>query len=65
MEKIVGVKLSDVNKMKKLGWDTEKISEIGIRSLFKQIFEYGFFHADPHPGNIFVINENCIAYIDF
>ncbi|MGL5651483.1 MAG: ABC1 kinase family protein [Paraclostridium sp.] len=65
LEKIVGVKLSDVNKMKKLGWDTEKISEIGIRSLFKQIFEYGFFHADPHPGNIFVINENCIAYIDF
>ncbi|WP_250674043.1 AarF/UbiB family protein [Paraclostridium ghonii] len=65
LEKIVGVKLSDVNKMKKLGWDTEKISEIGIRSLFKQVFEYGFFHADPHPGNIFVINENCISYIDF
>lgn len=65
LEKIVGVKLSDVNKMKKLGWNTEKISEIGIRSLFKQIFEYGFFHADPHPGNIFVINENCISYIDF
>lgn len=65
LEKIVGVKLSDINKMKKLGWDTEKISEIGIRSLFKQIFEYGFFHADPHPGNIFVINQDCIAYIDF
>ncbi|MGL5641325.1 MAG: ABC1 kinase family protein, partial [Paraclostridium sp.] len=65
LEKIIGVKLSDVNKMKKLGWDTERISEIGIRSLFKQIFEYGFFHADPHPGNIFVINDSCIAYIDF
>lgn len=65
LEKIVGVKLSDINKMKKLGWDTMKISEIGIKSLFKQIFEFGFFHADPHPGNIFVINENCISYIDF
>ncbi|MEG2246188.1 MAG: AarF/UbiB family protein [Peptostreptococcaceae bacterium] len=65
LEKIVGVKLSNVNKMKKLGWDTERISEIGIKSLFKQIFEYGFFHADPHPGNIFVINDSCVAYIDF
>ena len=65
MEKIVGVKLSNINKIKQLGWNTKKISEIGIKSLFKQIFEYGFFHADPHPGNIFVINENCIAYIDF
>ena len=65
LEKIVGVKLSDIGKMKELGWDTNKISEIGINSIFKQIFEYGFFHADPHPGNIFVINEDCIAYIDF
>ena len=65
LEKIVGVKLSDIDKMKELGWDTKKISEIGMNSLFKQIFEYGFFHADPHPGNIFVINENCISYIDF
>ncbi|SCJ31332.1 Aminoglycoside acetyltransferase regulator [uncultured Clostridium sp.] len=65
LEKIVGVKLSDINKMKELGWDTKRISEIGMNSLFKQIFEYGFFHADPHPGNIFVINENCISYIDF
>ncbi|WP_338660937.1 ABC1 kinase family protein [Paraclostridium sordellii] len=65
LEKIVGVKLSDIEKMKELGWDTKKISEIGINSIFKQIFEYGFFHADPHPGNIFVINEDCISYIDF
>ncbi|CEP82087.1 AarF/UbiB family protein [Paraclostridium sordellii] len=65
LEKIVGVKLSDIEKMRELGWDTKKISEIGINSIFKQIFEYGFFHADPHPGNIFVINEDCIAYIDF
>ena len=45
--------------------DTKKISEIGVRSLFKQVFEYGFFHADPHPGNIFVVSSNCISYIDF
>lgn len=65
MEKIKGVKLNDIEKIKSLGWDTKKISEIGIRSLFKQIFEHGFFHADPHPGNIFILNEDTISYIDF
>lgn len=65
MEKIKGVKLNDIETIKALGWDTKKISEIGIRSLFKQIFEHGFFHADPHPGNIFILNEDTISYIDF
>lgn len=65
MEKIIGAKLSDVKKIRELGWDTKIISEIGARSLFKQIFEHGFFHADPHPGNIFVLGKNTISYIDF
>ena len=65
MEKIIGVKLSDTSKLKKLGWSTKNIAEIGVRSLFKQVFEYGFFHGDPHPGNIFVVSNNCISYIDF
>ncbi|MGL4913377.1 MAG: ABC1 kinase family protein [Romboutsia sp.] len=65
LEKIVGVKLSDINKIKKMGWDTKEISDIGVKSLFKQIFEHGFFHADPHPGNIFVVGRKTISYIDF
>ncbi|QJA09435.1 AarF/ABC1/UbiB kinase family protein [Romboutsia sp. CE17] len=65
MEKIIGVKLSDISKIKKFGWDTDNISKIGVKALFKQVFECGFFHADPHPGNIFVLNSNCISYIDF
>lgn len=65
MEKIIGVKLSDISYIKKLGWDVEKISEIGVKSLFKQVFEHGFFHADPHPGNIFVLSGKSISYIDF
>ena len=43
MEKIIGIKLSDTSKIKELGWDTKKISEIGVRSLFKQVFEIWFF----------------------
>lgn len=65
MEKVIGVKLSDVDKIRELGWDTEKISQIGVKSFFKQVFEHGFFHADPHPGNIFVVSRECISYIDF
>lgn len=65
MEKIVGVKLSDIQKINSLGWDTKRISEVGVESMFKQIFEAGFFHADPHPGNIFVLGSECISYIDF
>ncbi len=65
MEKIIGVKLSDVDKIKKLGWDTKVISEIGVKSLLKQVFEHGFFHADPHPGNIFILGQKTISYIDF
>lgn len=65
MERVKGVKLSDIKRIKELNWDTKLISDIGIKSLFSQIFEYGFFHADPHPGNIFVLNQNTISYIDF
>ncbi len=65
MEKIIGIKLSDISKIEELGWDTNNIAKIGVRSLFKQVFEYGFFHGDPHPGNIFVVSSNCISYIDF
>ncbi|MGL6107942.1 ABC1 kinase family protein [Romboutsia sp.] len=65
MEKIIGIKLSDVEAINDLGWDTENISQIGVRSLFKQVLDYGFFHADPHPGNIFVVSRDCISYIDF
>jgi ubiquinone biosynthesis protein len=65
MEKICGIKLSNIQKIKESGYDVEKISEIGVKSLFKQVFEYGFFHADPHPGNIFVLEEDRLAYIDF
>ena len=65
MEKIVGVKISDKSKIKKLGWSTKNKAEIGVRSLFKQVFEKGIFHGDPHPGNIFVVSNNCISFIDF
>lgn len=65
MEKVKGIKLSDIEKIKSLGWDAKNIANIGVRSFFVQILSDGFFHADPHPGNIFIIGKNKISYIDF
>lgn len=65
MEKIMGININDIQAIDKMGWDREYISKIGVRSLFKQVLDYGFFHADPHPGNIFVVSRDCISYIDF
>jgi ubiquinone biosynthesis protein len=42
-----------------------RIAKIGADALFKMIFSYGFFHADPHPANIFVIDSNTISFLDF
>ncbi len=65
MEYIDGVKASDINRLKKEGLDPVIIAERGFDLIMKQVFIYGFFHADPHPGNIFVLPDNVICYLDF
>jgi ubiquinone biosynthesis protein len=64
MEKIVGLKIDDLEGLSKAGYDLDDIGKRLAISFFKQIFEDGFFHADPHPGNL-IIRENQICYIDF
>jgi len=64
MEYIDGKKISDVILSKK-GYDKKLIAKRGIESYFKQIIEYGFFHADPHPSNIYILKDNIICYLDF
>ncbi len=65
MERIEGIKLSDIDLIREKGWDTKKIAHIGVKAFLRQVFDFGFFHADQHPGNIFVLSESQIAYIDF
>ncbi|EOD00662.1 ABC1 kinase family protein [Caldisalinibacter kiritimatiensis] len=65
MEKINGIKVSDTNKIRQAGYDMEKLAQIGAKAFMKQIIKHGLFHADPHPGNIMIINENKISFIDF
>lgn len=64
-EYIAGVKLSDVDEINRRGWDRRKISRLGTEAFLSQILLHGFFQADPHPGNILVVDENTVAFIDF
>jgi len=45
--------------------NTDKLIEVGVTSGLQQLLEYGFFHADPHPGNLFAMTDGRMAYIDF
>lgn len=64
-EFIPGLKLSDIDGIEKKGWSRRKISALGTEAFLSQIMLHGFFQADPHPGNILVIDEDTIAFIDF
>ena len=64
-EFIDGIKLSDIEMIDRKGWSRRKISALGTEAFLSQIMLHGFFQADPHPGNIMVIDEEHIAFIDF
>jgi ubiquinone biosynthesis protein len=64
-EFIDGIKVSEIDRLKASGLDPGKITENGAELLFRQIFDFGFFHADPHPGNIFALPGNVICLLDF
>jgi len=65
MENIQGVKASDIELLRKQGVDLSLVAERGANLVMEQIFVHGFFHADPHPGNIFILPDNIICFLDF
>lgn len=68
LEWINGYKLTDVEGIEAAGADPNAIIRIGVTSGLRQLLEFGFFHADPHPGNLFAVpteNGGQMAYIDF
>ena len=65
IERIEGTKITDIEKIEKLGLDRKQIAVNGANAILKQIFIDGYFHADPHPGNIFVIEGNKIVFLDY
>ena len=64
-EFIDGIKVTETDILCKAGYDCLLITDRGADVLLKQIFTFGFFHADPHPGNLFVLPGNVICLLDF
>lgn len=65
MERIEGVRIDDIEGIESFGINRSELAKRGVDAYFKMIFEDGFFHADPHPGNIFVMPDGRMALMDF
>lgn len=65
LEQIKGIKVSELDKLEKAGLDRKIIANNGVNAILKQILIHGFFHADPHPGNILILDNNIIAFVDY
>jgi ubiquinone biosynthesis protein len=55
MERIHGVLISDLGELRRLGTNFQRLAENGVEIFFTQVFRHNFFHADMHPGNVFVL----------
>ena len=58
MERIHGIPISDMERLRAVGTDIRRLAENGVRIFFTQVFRHNFFHADMHPGNIFVMVDD-------
>ncbi len=65
LEWINGFKLTDTRRIREAGLDTNTLIQIGVTAGMQQLLEHGFFHADPHPGNLFAMADGRMAYVDF
>jgi ubiquinone biosynthesis protein len=65
LEYIRGCKITDVETMISWGLQPKRIAEKGMDIYLRQIFEYGYFHADPHPGNVIIRKDGSIGLVDF
>jgi predicted unusual protein kinase regulating ubiquinone biosynthesis (AarF/ABC1/UbiB family) len=65
MEFIHGTKVTDLDEQERLGISPAKVNRLLIKTYLKQLLEDGFFHADPHPGNLLVMPDGRLAFFDF
>jgi len=65
MERIYGIQVSDIGELRAQGIDLKTLSERGVEIFFTQVFVHNFFHADMHPGNIFVGADGRYMAVDF
>lgn len=65
IERVGGIKIAEVSALDEAGIDRHTVAENAVELMLREVFEFGFFHADPHPGNFFVRPDGSIALIDF
>ena len=65
MEWITGTKLTNMEAIKAQGIDARHLINMGVQCSLRQLLEHGFFHADPHPGNLLATPDGKLAYLDF
>ncbi len=65
MEFMTGIKVTELDQLRAAGHSPRRINELIYRAYFKQLLEDGFFHADPHPGNLLVMADGRLAVFDF
>lgn len=65
MEWIEGTKLTKIEEIEAQGINATRLVEIGVQCSLQQLLEHGFFHADPHPGNLLAMKDGRLAYLDF
>ncbi|AFY94591.1 ABC1 kinase family protein [Chamaesiphon minutus] len=65
MEWITGTKLTNLEAVAAQGLDATYLVEVGVQCSLRQLLEHGFFHADPHPGNLLATPDGKLAYLDF
>jgi ubiquinone biosynthesis protein len=65
MERIYGIQISDVQALRASNIDLKTLSERGVEIFFTQVFRHNFFHADMHPGNLFVGTDGRYMAVDF
>jgi len=65
MEYIEGVRVDNLNAIREFGLNPRRIARNGFIAYMTQIFEHGFFHGDPHPGNLLVTREGTLVFLDF
>lgn len=64
-ELLQGIPLSDLEKLDAAGYDRSRVATLIAQHALRQILVDGFFHADPHPGNIFALPDGRLGYVDF
>jgi len=65
LEYLDGIKIDQRERFAEMGTSPEQVARTGARAILRQVFEFGFFQGDPHPGNILVMKGGCLGILDF